>query len=194
MPGGKRSPAGGRKSIPPDPTAKTKSIEVDIERVCVSHGDPPVGGGVWAGGVGMVTTVVIPIVRRSPSSVNSVDMFEAIQKRLAWLARFMILIAGGSGFYMLDFIDGWSRYSEPQYWWIHLMTFVWALFMFVIFVSEPVFLHRLFAKYVQINPAKTFVFVQVVHLFMLTLSLVAVGAAVANNNIGFRADTGEDRR
>ena len=78
LPGGKRSPAGGRKSIPLDPTAKTKSIEVDIERVCVSHGDPPVGGG-----VGMVTTVVIPIVRRSPSSVNSVDMFEAIQKRLA---------------------------------------------------------------------------------------------------------------
>ena len=137
LPGGTRSPAGGRKSIPPDPTAKTKSIEVDIERVCVSHGDPPVGGGVWAGGVGMVTTVVIPIVRRSPSSANSVDMFETIQKRFAWLARFMILIAGGSGFYMLDFIDGWSRYSEPQYWWIHLMTFVWALFMFVCFVAEP---------------------------------------------------------
>jgi len=194
LPGGKRSPAGGRKSIPPDPTAKTKSIEVDIERVCVSHGDPPVGGGVWAGGVGMVTTVVIPIVRRSPSSVNSVDMFEAIQKRLAWLARFMILIAGGSGFYMLDFIDGWSRYSELQYWWIHFMTFVWALFMFVFLVAEPVFLHRLFAKYVKIKLAKTFVFVQVVDLFMLTLSLVAVGAAVANNNIGFRADTGEDRR
>jgi uncharacterized membrane protein len=70
----------------------------------------------WVGGVGMVTTVVIPIVRRSPSSANSVDMFETIQKRFAWLARFMILIAGGSGFYMLDFIDGWSRYSEPQYW------------------------------------------------------------------------------
>ncbi len=139
----------------------------------------------WVGGVGMVTTVVIPIVRRLPSSANSVDMFEAIQKRFAWLARFMILIAGGSGFYMLDFIDGWSRYSEPQYWWIHLMTFVWALFMFVFFVAEPVFLHRLFAKYVQINPAKTFVFVQVLHLFMLTLSLVAVGAAVANNHDWF---------
>ena len=85
----------------------------------------------------MVTTVVIPIVRRSPSSANSVDMFETIQKRFAWLARFMILIAGGSGFYMLDFNDGWSRYLEPQYWWIHLMTFVWALFMFVFFVAEP---------------------------------------------------------
>jgi len=65
------------------------------------------------------------------------------------------------------------------------MTFVWALFMFVFFVTGPVFLHRQFAKYVQINPAKTFVFVQVLHLFMLTLSLVAVGAAVANNQDWF---------
>jgi len=61
-------------------------------------------------------------------------------------------------------------------------------------VAEPVFLHRLFAKYVKIKLAKTFVFVQVVDLIMLTLSLVAVGAAVANNKVGFRADTGEDRR
>ena len=65
----------------------------------------------WVGGVGMVTTVVIPIVRRSPSSANSVDMFEAIQNRFAWLARFMILIAGGSGFYMLDF----NRWLEPVF-------------------------------------------------------------------------------
>ena len=45
LPGGTRSPAGGRKSIQPDSTAKTNSIEVDIERVCVSHGDPRVGRG-----------------------------------------------------------------------------------------------------------------------------------------------------
>ena len=139
----------------------------------------------WVGGVGMVTTVVIPIVRRLPADANSVEMFEAIQKRFAWKARFMVLIAGGSGFYMLDFIDDWSRYTEPEYWWIHLMTIVWALFMFVLFVAEPMFLHRLFAKHVRTNPAKTFVFVQVLHLFMLILSLAAVGGAVAGNRDWF---------
>ena len=36
----------------------------------------------WVGGVRMVTTVAIPIVRRSPSSANPVDMFEAIQKEV----------------------------------------------------------------------------------------------------------------
>lgn len=42
-----------------------------------------------------VTTVVIPIVRRLPADANTVEMFEAIQKRFAWKARFMVPIAGG---------------------------------------------------------------------------------------------------
>ena len=49
----------------------------------------------WVGGVGMATTVVIPIVRRLPADANTVEMFEAIQKRFAWKAMFMVLIAGG---------------------------------------------------------------------------------------------------
>tara|TARA_B100000408_G_C10285193_1_gene217804 strand:- start:969 stop:1169 length:201 start_codon:yes stop_codon:yes gene_type:complete len=49
----------------------------------------------WVGGVRMVTTVVIPIVRRLPADANTVGMFEAIQKRFAWKAMFMVLIAGG---------------------------------------------------------------------------------------------------
>ncbi len=138
-----------------------------------------------AGGVGRATTVVIPIVRRLPVDANSVEMFEAIQNRFAWKARFMVLIAGGSGFYMLDFVDGWSRYTEPEYWWIHLMTIVWALFMFVLFVAEPMFLHRIFAKHVRTNPAKTFVFVQVLRSLMLIVSLAAVGGTVAGNRDWF---------
>ena len=55
----------------------------------------------------------------------------------------------------------------------------------IFLVAEPVFLHRLFAKYVKIKLAKTFVFVQVIHLFILTLSLVAVGAANSNNHDWF---------
>jgi len=49
----------------------------------------------WVGGVGMVTTVVIPIVRRLPADANTVGMFEAMQKRFAWKAMFMVLMAGG---------------------------------------------------------------------------------------------------
>ena len=136
----------------------------------------------WIGGVAMVTTVVIPIVRKSRSDADSIEMFEAIEKRFSWQAKFVILIAGGSGFYMLDFIDAWNRYSDPRFWWIHAMTFVWALFMFVLFVAEPLFLHRLFAKHAQTNPEKTFAFVQGFHLIMLILSLITVAGAVAGSH------------
>ena len=130
----------------------------------------------------MVTTVLIPIVRKSPSAASSIEMFEAFERRFAWQAKFVILIAGGSGFYMLDFIDAWNRYSEPRFWWIHAMTLVWALFMFVLFIAEPLFLHRLFAKHAQTDPAKTFAFVQVFHLIMLIVSLVTIAGAVAGSH------------
>ena len=65
------------------------------------------------------------------------------------------------------------------------MTIVWTLFVFILFVAEPMFLHRLFAKHVRTNPAKSFVFVQALHLFMLILSLAAVGGAVAGNRDWF---------
>ena len=133
----------------------------------------------WIGGVAMVTTVVIPIVRKSRSDEDSV---EVIEKRFSWQAKIIILIAGGSGFYMLDFIDAWNRYSEPRFWWIHAMTIVWALFMFVLFVAEPLFLHRLFAKHARTNPAKTVAFVQAFHLMMLALSLLTIAGAVAGSH------------
>lgn len=136
----------------------------------------------WIGGVAMVTTVVIPIIRKSRSDVDSVELFEAIEKKFALQAKIVILIAGGSGFYMLDFIDAWSRYSEPRFWWIHAMTIVWALFMFVLWVAEPLFLHRLFKKHALTNPQKTFLFVQLFHMIMLTLSLVTIAGAVAGSH------------
>jgi len=82
-------------------------------------------------------------------------------KKNSLQAKIVILIAGGTGFYMLDFIDAWSRYSEPRFWWIHAMTIVWALFMFVLWVAEPLFLHRLFKKHARTNPQKTFLYVQI---------------------------------
>ncbi len=136
----------------------------------------------WIGGVAMVATVLIPILRKSPSHADAVELFETIEKRFAWQAKIVILIAGGSGFYMLDFIDAWNRYSEPQFWWIHAMTIVWGLFMFMLFVAEPLYLHRLFAKHARSNPAKTLAFVQGFHLIVLAVSLVTIAGAVAGSH------------
>jgi hypothetical protein len=83
----------------------------------------------------MVTTVLIPTLRKYRSGVDAVELFEALENNFARQAKFVILIAGASGFYMLDYIDAWGRYSEPRFWWLHAMTMVWALFMFVLFIA-----------------------------------------------------------
>ena len=136
----------------------------------------------WIGGVAMVTTVLIPAIRKMNSAVDQVEIFERLESRFAWQARITTVLAGVSGFYMLDYIDAWNRYSEPKVWWIHAMTLVWAIFMFVLFVAEPLFLHRLFKKHAQRDPVKSFAFVQRLHLILLVLSLVTMAGAVVGSH------------
>ncbi len=136
----------------------------------------------WIGGVAMVTTVVLPAIRRMASKDEQVATFERIESRFALQAKITTALAGLSGLYMLYYIDGWSRYTELRYWWMHAMTIVWAVFTLVLFVFEPLFLHRLFDKHAQNDPAKTFTIVFHLHLFLLALSLVAVAGAVAGSH------------
>jgi uncharacterized membrane protein len=136
----------------------------------------------WIGGVAMVATVLIPAIRRMKSGADQIDFFERVEARFAWQAKITTLLAGLSGFYMLNYIYAWDRYTEPKFWWIHAMTMVWALFMFVLFVAEPLFLHRLFKKHADRDPAKTFAFVHRLHMILLVMSLVTVAGAVAGSH------------
>ena len=54
----------------------------------------------WMGGVGFVTTVLLPAIRRLKAPEERVAFFDAIERRFAGQARVTTLIAGGSGFYM----------------------------------------------------------------------------------------------
>ncbi|HAL46831.1 MAG: hypothetical protein FI707_01425 [SAR202 cluster bacterium] len=136
----------------------------------------------WIGGVAMVTSVVLPTIRKMASKDEQVATFERIESRFALQAKITTALTGLSGLYMLYYIDGWSRYTELRYWWMHAMTIVWAVFTLVLFVFEPLFLHRLFDKHAHSNPAKTFAIVFRLHLFLLALSLVAVAGAVAGSH------------
>ena len=42
---------------------------------------------IWIGGVAMVTTVVLPAVRRGDIGPNRLQAFEAIERRFGWHAR-----------------------------------------------------------------------------------------------------------
>ena len=56
---------------------------------------------IWIGGVAMVTTVLLPAIRRLKGAAERQGFFEAMERRFAWQARAMTLLAGGTGFYMV---------------------------------------------------------------------------------------------
>lgn len=136
----------------------------------------------WIGGVSMVTTVIIPAIKKISSKEDQIKTFEQIEGRFAIQAKVTTLITGITGFYMLYALDAWDRYFEFKFWWLHAMTLVWVIFTIVLYVLEPLILHRLFKKYVEKNPSKTFSIIHKAHWFLLLLSLITTAGAVAGSH------------
>lgn len=132
----------------------------------------------WIGGVSMVTTVIIPAVKKMKSKEEQMETFEKIEGRFALQAKITTLITGISGFYMVYVLDAWNRFLEPRYWWFHTMVIVWVLFTIVLYILEPFILHKLFKKYANINPEKTFNIMHKAHWILLILSLITIAGAV----------------
>ncbi|MCP4884141.1 MAG: hypothetical protein GY908_10140 [Flavobacteriales bacterium] len=136
----------------------------------------------WIGGVAMVTTVIIPAVKKLSSKDDQIKTFEQIEGRFAIQAKITTLLTGISGFYMLYVLDGWERYLDYRFWWLHAMTLVWVLFTLILYVLEPLVLHKLFKEYAAKNPSKTFSIMHKAHWFLLILSLVTTAGAVAGSH------------
>lgn len=136
----------------------------------------------WIGGVAMVTTVLLPAIRRLKMADERIAFFDAVERRFAWQARFMTLLVGLSGLYMIDRLDLWPRFQAIEYWWMHAMVCLWLLFTFMLFVAEPLFLHRWLADRGKIAPAATFALIERLHWVLLSLSIITVLGAVAGSH------------
>jgi uncharacterized membrane protein len=133
----------------------------------------------WIGGVAFVTTVLIPALKRVPDVNNRLALFETLEHTFAFQAKIVTLITGLSGFYMLKVMHAWERYLHVQFWWIHLMTFIWLIFTVILFVVEPLYLHRWFHEKATTNSDKAFSLLHILHITLLMISLLAVFGAVA---------------
>ena len=136
----------------------------------------------WIGGVSMVTTVLIPAIKKMKSKHEQIETFERIEGKFALQAKVTTLITGLSGFYMLYEMNAWNRYLDFRFWWIHAMTLVWLIFSLLLYVLEPFVLHRLFKQYALENPKKTFDLMHRLHIFLLLLSLLTAAGAVAGSH------------
>ena len=134
-----------------------------------------IGVVLWIGGVAFVTTVLIPAIRNTQSPENRISLFETLEGKFSFQAKLTTLLTGLSGFYMLYAMNAWLSMQ----WWVYLMIVIWAIFSVVLFVLEPLILHKWFHQQAEKNNERAFFFLQVMHIVLLVISLVAVFSGVA---------------
>jgi uncharacterized membrane protein len=133
---------------------------------------------IWIGGVSMVTTVALPALRRGEFGSDRLQAFRSIERRFVWQARAAILVVGLTGLYMTARLDLWPRFRSIGFWWMHLMVLVWLLFAFILFIAEPLILHRRIDAQAAAEPTRVFARLHRAHWLLLALGLVTIFSAV----------------
>lgn len=136
----------------------------------------------WIGGVAFVTAVLLPAVKRLRDPAEQIELFEEVEAGFARQARLTTLLTGLSGFYLVHTLGAWSRFADMHYWWMHAMVLVWSLFTLMLFVLEPLWLHRWFEARAQRDPGGTFAIITRMHWVLLALSVITIAGAVAGSH------------
>ena len=131
----------------------------------------------WIGGVAFVTLVVFPAIRNNSAPELRLEAFHRIEGRFSRQARLWVLLAGASGLWMVHRAGLWTRFADPAFWWMHAMVGLWLVFASVLFVAEPLVLHRRMINSPQ--PARDFDRLQRGHWILLALALLTVAGAAA---------------
>ncbi len=130
---------------------------------------------IWIGGIYFVTFIILPVFAKTE---DAAARFEAVESQFTNHARIVVTLAGLSGFYMLYQLEGWNWFQSAEHWWLHAMACLWLIFMVVLFVAEPLFLHAWFKRQTKIAPMRTLVIVRRFHQIMAVLSLTTIAAGI----------------
>ena len=134
----------------------------------------------WIGGVAFVTTVLFPSIARAHPPDERLEAFHRFERPFAGQARIWVLLAGASGFWMAWRADMWSRFLEVRYWWMHAMVIVWLGFSLMLFVIEPLVLHKRMEN--SVTPAADFDRMSRMHRRALAVSMIALAGAVGGSH------------
>jgi uncharacterized membrane protein len=139
----------------------------------------------WIGGVAFVTLVLLPAAFRHSDPAERIEGFERYERYFSLQAKVWTLLTGLSGFYMVWRFDWWARFLAPaQFWWLHAMVAIWLIFTLMLFVLEPLLLHRWFDARARSEPDRTLRLVSRAHWVLLIASLITVAGAVAGSHGG----------
>jgi len=136
---------------------------------------------IWIGGLSMVTTVVLPAIRRGQLGESPWRAFESVERRFVWQARAAIIVVGLTGLSMTSQLQLWDRFRSASFWWMHAMVCVWLLFALLLFVIEPLVLHRRLRTWAEAQPEATLAWLHRAHWVLLGLTFVTVCGAVAGS-------------
>ncbi len=126
---------------------------------------------IWIGGVSFVTLVTFPMILRMDKSLEMVMMFQGTEHRFGKIAKVMVILAGLSGFYLLN--------EKGLSFGVWIMIIVWAFYAALLFGLEKVIFKKLFDKPGEkADMTKVFNILQTFHWVVLGLSFIAVAAGV----------------
>jgi uncharacterized membrane protein len=128
----------------------------------------------WIGGVGFVTTVVLPEIRRRTPPAARLATFARFERRFVTQARVLVALAGLSGAWMGYRLGYFSEGYVP--WWLYAMIVLWSFFAAMLFVIEPLAARRTSARRGR-SPA-SFEVLSRLHRVLLALSLLVIAAGV----------------
>lgn len=134
----------------------------------------------WIGGVAFVTTVALPSIAGHYESSRRLAMFHRLERSFAWQARIWVLLAGLSGFWMTWRADLWFRFTDASYWWMWAMLGVWTAFALMLFLLEPLAIHKRMET--SPDPAGDFLRMAWMHRILLAASLIATIGAVGGSH------------
>ena len=156
----------------PESRREPMSDDIELARavhvLCVVH---------WIGGVAFVTLIALPLARANEDAREGWALFEAIERRFSAQVRWSIPFAGATGLWMAWRLDLWAQFGDPTFWWLDAMALVWALFMALVFVVEPLAHGRLKATAAR-DPRAVLRRISLAHFILLAAAAVTILGAV----------------
>jgi hypothetical protein len=77
----------------------------------------------------------------------------------------------------------WAQFAEPAFWWLDAMLLVWAVFMALVFVVEPIAGARVAAEAAR-DPAVVLRRLSRAHIVLLSVAIATILGAVGGAHGG----------